>query len=206
MAAINETSGVNSQENVFGEVRANWVWILTLGIIFIILGTIGLGMTFALTLAGVYLFGILFLIGGGIQMFDAIKCKGWKGILLHLLMSILYVLAGIVIVVNPLGASMIFTLMIAGALIVLGVLRIIMAIQMRGSNGWIWPLIGGIISMVLGAIIFGEWPVSGLWVIGLFVAIELIVNGWSYIFIALAAKNAPETASQAGEGTQPAQA
>ena len=78
----------------------------------------------------------------------------------------------------------------------IGVVRLIMAFQLRGLKNWGWPLIGGIAAIVLGLMILARWPVSGFWVIGLFVAIEMIFSGWSSIFIALAArevgqKNAP---------------
>jgi uncharacterized membrane protein HdeD (DUF308 family) len=69
----------------------------------------------------------------------------------------------------------------------------VIAIQIRNRKNWGWPLLSGFISVLLGLIIAVKWPVSGLFVIGLFVAIELIMHGWSYIFIALAAKSALET-------------
>ena len=59
----------------------------------------------------------------------------------------------------------------------------------RGAAGWLWTLLGGALSVVLGVMIINEWPQSGLWVIGLFVAIEILFAGWSQIMIALAAKN-----------------
>ena len=65
-----------------------------------------------------------------------------------------------------------------------------MSFQLRPAGGWWWVLLSGIMSIVLGAIILAQWPATGLWVIGLVIAIELIVNGWSYIFVALAAKSA----------------
>jgi len=183
----NELSG---QHQVFGAVRENWGWILALGIIFVILGFIGLGMSFAVTMASVLMYGVLLLVGAGVQFVDAAKCKGWKGIVWHVLIALLYAVAGIAVIANPLAASVILTLMLAGALIVIGLIRGIMAFQMRGFRNWIWPLLGGLVSIILGAIIMANWPVSGLWVIGLFVSIELIVNGWSYIFVALSAKSA----------------
>jgi uncharacterized membrane protein HdeD (DUF308 family) len=70
----------------------------------------------------------------------------------------------------------------------IGVLRLIMAFQLRAMKNWGWPLIGGIAAIVLGLMILAQWPVSGLWVIGLFVAIEMIFSGWSYIFISLGAR------------------
>jgi uncharacterized membrane protein HdeD (DUF308 family) len=112
------------------------------------------------------------------------------------LIAVLYLIAGAVVIRNPLGASLMLTLIFAGLLLAAGVVRIVIAVQLRGLRNWIWPLIGGIASMILGLIIIAGWPISGLWVIGLFVAIELIIHGWSYVFIALAARAA---ASHQGE-------
>ena len=60
MAANSESVVASARHAVFGELAKNWGWLLAFGIVFIILGTIGLGMTFALTLASVFLFGILY--------------------------------------------------------------------------------------------------------------------------------------------------
>jgi uncharacterized membrane protein HdeD (DUF308 family) len=200
--AESETPVASAGLERFGDLQKNWGWLLALGILFIILGTIGLGMTVVLTAASVWLFGVLMLVGGGFQFVDAFKCKGWKSVVWHVLIAVLYVIAGIVVMSQPLVAASILTLMLAGAITAVGIMRVIMAFQHRHSKGWVWPLVGGIVSIILGVMIFSQWPVSGLWVIGLFVAIEMIVNGWSYIFIALAAKNAgkAESARTAGTG------
>lgn len=181
----------------FGEVGKNWGWLLALGVLFIILGTIGLGMTFTLTVASVLLFGVLILIGGVAQLVQAFQDKGWKSVVWHVLIALLYIAAGILVMRNPVGASLLLTVMLAGALVAVGVLRIIMAFQLRGDSGWVWLLIGGIVTLLLGFMIFAKWPVSGLWVIGLFVAVEMIVNGWSYIAIALAARRVRKAAAEA---------
>ena len=177
--------------DALGNLKKNWGWMLAVGIIFIALGTIGLGMSGALTLASVMVFGILMLIGGGVQLADAFKCTGWKGMLWHVLIALLYVAAGFLMINRPLLASTAITAMLAGAFMVIGVFRIFIAIRMRGHKGWVWLLIAGLISLALGIMIMNQWPVSGLWVIGLFVAIEMIFHGWSYVLLALAVKNAP---------------
>jgi len=185
---------------VLGDLIHNWGWLLAQGILLVVLGTIGLGMTIWLTLASVFIFGVFLVIGGGVQIFQTFKCKGWESILWHALIAVLYVLAGLNIMADPLAASTLFTLLLAGALVGIGVVRLIMAFQLRGVKNWGWPLIGGIAAMVLGFMILARWPVSGLWVIGLFVAIEMIFSGWSYIFIALGAK---EMGKQTAGATQP---
>ncbi len=201
MAPDNATEVGYMQDAVFGDVKENWGWLLGVGILCLILGIVGIGMSVGLTIAGVLMFGILILVAGGIQLINAFKCKGWKGILWHLVAAVLYLFAGVMVISAPMLASMVFTLMLAGVLILVGIIRAIMAFQLRGFKNWIVPLIGGIISIILGAIILAEWPISGLWVIGLFIAIELIVNGWSYIFIALAARQAGQVAVRPSETT-----
>jgi len=187
--------------NVLGDLKKNWGWMLALGIIFVILGFIGLGMQIALTLASVVFLGVLLLIGAGAQIVDAFKCKGWKSIVWHVLTAILYGVAGVIIIIDPLVASIIFTLVLGFIILLAGITRIIMAFHIKGMKGWGWPLVGGIISVILGLLIVAQWPISGLWVIGLFVAIEMIVSGWSYIFLALAARQAGTATSAPAQDT-----
>jgi uncharacterized membrane protein HdeD (DUF308 family) len=191
MSSNNEAALTTVQDTIFGDLKKNWGWLLAPGISSIVLGTLGFYMTFALTLTSVLFFGILLLVGGLFQLAQAFTCKGWKAVLWHVLIGLLYVAAGIDIIYNPVRASEILTLILAGILIAVGVSRIIMAIQIRGAvDGWYWSLLSGLVSILLGGMIIAQWPASGLWVIGLFVAIELLFNGWSTIFVALAARKA----------------
>jgi len=189
-----DASAVSPSEAIFGEVSKNWGWLLCLGILFIILGVIGLGRLVALSLADDSFFGILIVIGGVAQFGEALKCKGWKGLAFHVLIAVLYVAGGVFVIQDPLAASVILTWILAAVLISVGIVRAVMALQIRTTGSWFVPLLGGILSIILGGLILVKWPLSGLFVIGLFIAIELITNGWSYIFIALAARRASKTA------------
>jgi uncharacterized membrane protein HdeD (DUF308 family) len=190
MPTTDEAAVSTLQDTVFGELKQNWGWLLALGIALIVLGTLGLWMTFAMTLASVMLFGALLVVGGAFQLGNAFQLKGWKSVLGHILIALLYIAAGVVIFSDPIFASVGLTMALAWILIVVGVLRMFMAFQLWAVEGWFWPLISGIISILLGGMILAQWPASGFWVIGLFVAIEMIMNGWSSIFVALAARKA----------------
>ena len=194
MAAETVESAASSPQAIFGELTQNWGWLLCLGILFIILGVIGLGRLFALSLAGTLFFGVLIIIGGVAQFIEALKCKGWKSLAYHVLIAVLYVVGGIFVIQNPFAAKLLLTWILAAVLICVGIIRVVMALQMRATGSWFVPLLGGLISIILGGLILVKWPLSGLFVIGLFIAIELITNGWSYIFIALAARKASKTA------------
>ncbi len=169
--------------------KRGWGWILGLGILFLVLGIIGLGMVVGLTLASMFFFGILLIIAGLSHVVDVFKNCHWKGILGHALIAVLYIAGGCTVLYDPFLASTLITGILAGVLIVIGVTRIVMAITLKNAKGWGWLLLAGLSAIILGILIIAQWPISGLWVIGLFIAIEMIINGWTYIFIALALRN-----------------
>jgi uncharacterized membrane protein HdeD (DUF308 family) len=174
----------------FGDLEKFWGWLFVLGLFSILLGTLGLGMTFVLTDMAMVFFAALLIVGGVFQLLDALKCNGWKSTAWHVLIALLYVAAGVYMAIHPQLAAVSLTLVIGAMLLAVGLLRAIMAFQIKPAKGWWWPLVSGVISLALGGMILSEWPQSGEFIIGLFIAIELIFNGWSYLFIALAARAA----------------
>jgi uncharacterized membrane protein HdeD (DUF308 family) len=177
----------------FGQLGRRWRWLLGFGILSVVLGMIGLSMAAILTLASVVFYGIILLVDGGIQLLQSFQSSGWKAKLWHILISVLYVVGGIIVVRNPILASSILTLSLAGVITAVGLMRIGMAINMKGALGWVLVLIGGILALSLGIMIFARWPASSLVVIGTFISIELIINGWSAMTVAFAARSATES-------------
>ncbi len=180
-------NGITADRSFFGDLAMNWGWLLALGIIQLVLGIIGLAMTVSLTVATILVYGILLLIAGGAQIVQSFSAKGWRSILLHVAIAVLYVIIGLVIIYNPLVASLAVTLAIGFLFTITGVIRGIMAFQMKNSKNWGWYLLSAAASIILGLLIVTQWPTSALWVIGLFVALELIFNGWASIMLAITA-------------------
>jgi uncharacterized membrane protein HdeD (DUF308 family) len=174
----------------FGDVQKNWGWLLALGILALVLGTVGVGRAFAVTLAGVLFFGWLILLAGVFEIFELFQCRGWKSFFWQALVAVLHVLAGIVTIRNPLLASSVMTLVLAASIFAGGLLRIVLALQHRDHGGWIWALIGGVAGVLVGGMIASGWPASSFFVIGLFISIELILHGWTLVALALAARSA----------------
>jgi uncharacterized membrane protein HdeD (DUF308 family) len=164
--------------------------LLMFGILLIVLGIIGLGMAFFITMASVMFYGILLLIGGAAQLARSFVAVSWRTKLWHILISLLYLFGGIVVIRNPELVSGFLTLLLATAITGIGVFRIIMAIQIRERKGWIWVLISGIVALTLGIWMFSNLAELSLIIIGLFISIELMVNGWSVVTLALAARAA----------------
>ena len=184
------TSEENTLEQVTGAIRKNRGWLMFMGIVMVILGTIGLSMEVQLTVVSVLYFGVLILFGGLVMLVDAFRAGAWKSKLWHVLIALGYCAAAIVMIVNPAVSAVWITLFLAGFFVVSGVFRLIIGFQSRGTvANWGWIVVAGLVSMVLGIIIFAEWPVSGLWVIGLFIAFELILQGFSMISIAWSSRS-----------------
>lgn len=171
------------------EVRANWGWLMFMGVALTILGIIGLYMAGTLTIVSILWFGILVIAGGVLTLIDAFRAVGWKAKLWEILIALVYIVAGAVMVMNPGASAVWFTMFIAAFLFISGIFRIVIGFQIRDEvKGWGWTVFGGVASIVLAFMIFAQWPLSGLWVIGLFIAIEMIMQGTSMISIAMAAK------------------
>ena len=169
---------------IVAPLQRNWGWILGLGILFLILGMIGLGMVVGLTLVSMIFFSALLFVAGITHIIDVFKHREWQGIIWQSFIGVLYIAAACVVFYDPFLASTLITAMLAGVLIVIGITRIFMAFALKDTKSWFWLLLAGITALILGILILIQWPISGLWVIGLFIAIEMIMTGWTYIFIA----------------------
>jgi uncharacterized membrane protein HdeD (DUF308 family) len=173
-----------------GAVRHHWRWILASGIAFIGLGSMAFTYSVFVTLASVFVLGGVLVFGGIFQAIHAFKVSQWNGFLLELLMAILYVIVGLVMVAHPEAGALSVTLLIAVFFLVGGLSRIA-AGTMLHPPGRAWLLLSGIVTLLLGMLIWAEWPASGLWVIGTFVAIDMVFSGTRLIMLALNARSLP---------------
>ncbi|WP_367607263.1 HdeD family acid-resistance protein [Legionella sp. W05-934-2] len=165
--------------------QRNWGWLLFLGILFVILGTVGLGMLVSITVMSMYFIAVLLFIAGFAQLADSFKCLHWHGMLWHLVIAFLYLIAGALVSYDPLMASTLITAFLAWLFIFMGIARTILWFKLNKAPGTGWFLLSALASLALGVILLVHWPMSGVWFIGLIIAIELIVAGWTYILLAV---------------------
>lgn len=180
-------------DTILNELPVNWKWLLALGIFMLIAGTLGIVMSVVLTLASVLFFGILVGTAGVLQLIQGVqsKEKKWIGKAQHFLIALLYIVTAGLIFWDPVAASQGMTLVLAALFTAIGITRIYHAIRcQRQQWKWVLPVLLGLVDLVLAAIIILGWPATGLWIIGLFIAIELIMNGWFITLLALRVKKA----------------
>ncbi|MDT6939288.1 HdeD family acid-resistance protein [Brucella pseudogrignonensis] len=177
-----------NRSNLPTEVTTKWGWFVALGVALLILGGIAFGNLVLATVVSVYYVGIMMLVAGIIEIIHAFGVKTWGGFFFWLLSGLLYAAAGIVAFTNPFLAASVFTIFLAAALIGAGVFRIWMGFKSKPAAGWGWIVAAGVITTLAGLVIAMQWPVNSLFILGLFLAIDLIFQGWSFIAFGLGIK------------------
>jgi uncharacterized membrane protein HdeD (DUF308 family) len=180
------------------EVTKNWGWFLALGILLIVGGSVALGSAFLMTIFSMKLLGWLMICGGVLQSVHAFRCREWGGFFVELLTGLLYVVVGFMIVSNPGATAVTLTLLITMFLMFGGIFRILVALVVKFPN-WGWLLLHGVVNLALGIFIWNRLPEAGLWMIGLLIGIDMMLNGWSLVMLGLTAKNLPAAIAARGE-------
>jgi uncharacterized membrane protein HdeD (DUF308 family) len=162
-----------------------WFFWLVVGILSIIAGMVALANPFAATLAAELMAGYMFLIIGILTIFTAFQDQGWGARIWALLLGALITVFGFNLVANPLQGVLQLTMIVASLMMVMGIFRIIIAFTPVAQGARIFLILAGIVSIVLSMMIFSNFPESSFIVLGVLLAIELISNGVSMIFVAL---------------------
>lgn len=163
-----------------------WKWFLGIGILLILLGAVAIGYAKWATEVTVVLLGLLLLGAGILQMLSTTYASKWSGFPLALLLGLFYVIAGALCIFKPLQTASALSLLIAALLLIGGIFRLVSALRLRFDN-WGWVVVNGLVSVFLGLLILAEWPASGIWVIGLFIGIDLIFIGCYWVRLSLLA-------------------
>lgn len=98
------------------------------------------------------------------------------------------VICGILVLFDPLRGLAALTLVLAIYFVIDGIQRIVLAFRLRPVDGWGWVLFGGLLSILLGVLIWSRWPLSGVWAVGTLVGIHILFGGWTMIAITMAAR------------------
>lgn len=163
--------------NAPGGLAAHWGWLVALGVALALLGAVAIWRARTATLVYVVFLGILLLAAALAVFIAAFSLTGyWTAFFIHVLWAVLLAIIGVVLVTRPAISAEAITLVMAFYFLVAGVVGIGFAVFSHVQNQWL-AIFDGVVSVTLGALLLSGWPVSGLWAIGLFVGIDLILRG-----------------------------
>ena len=192
MSLTNPSGGPNLTEVLKKSAHDHWRMFLAEGIVLLVLGAVAIVAPPLAGVATTIILGWLFLVGGIIGLVSTFGARQAPGFAWSLLSALVAVIAGVVLLWNPVQGLITLTYVLIAFFIVDGVLIIALAITHRRalSGRWEWMMVNGIIDLVLAAVIITGLPGTLFWALGLLVGIDLVFGGASLIAMALAARKA----------------
>jgi uncharacterized membrane protein HdeD (DUF308 family) len=185
MPTITETMKTDTAATPLG---LRWGWLLALGIVQIVTGSIAIAVPVVASLAAVGVFGAVLLVTAILQLIHAFKVRAWPRSAWYGLGGVLYAIAGVLVVVYPLAGALTLAVMIAILFIADGTLRIVFGMTVRPIAGWGWLIAAGIGSIVVGVFLSLGWPATALWATGLLLGVNLIFTGVMNATLAVASR------------------
>ncbi len=150
-----------------------------------LLGFFALTYEIVTTAAVATFIGCILMFGCAFQLIKVFTIHGWKSHLWYALVALAYGVAGYVFIAHPFQAAIAFTLFLGWAILIGGIFRAVLAFKMRHHKGAGWVLFSSAISIILGGLIISQWPATGLYMLGLFLGVELIFAGAGWLGLAL---------------------
>lgn len=175
------------------ELRESWRYLMGAGIVIAILGVLAIFAPFVTGVGLSILLGAFLVVGGIVHFAHAFSARGWTGSLWQIVLAIVYAVAGISLLVNPVFGLTTLTILLIIYLLVDGVAEIIVGLQSRSEPRWGWLVASGVISLVLAGLLWAGFPSTALWAIGLLFGISLLSTGISMVAIAYGVRKLPES-------------
>lgn len=121
--------------------------------------------------------GVMMIVAGAAEIGMGWHMKNWGRLILLCAAGAFLLVAGVLCVLNPLLAASALTLCLGAGLCATGLVRIYVASQMGSDTPWRIAVLSGLVTFILGVIIIASWPVNSRYVLGLFLAIDLVFYG-----------------------------
>ncbi len=165
------------------DLAAQWGWLLIFGVGLVVLGVAAVARSMTATFASMTFFGALLVLAAAVEAAAAVWSGHWAGFFQHTLAAILYGVLGLIFLMRPMITAEVLTFVMALFFLAGGLFHLVGAF-MLGFSGSFWLIIDALITIALGVMILAQWPASGLWVIGLFIGVDLIFYGLAWVGIA----------------------
>jgi uncharacterized membrane protein HdeD (DUF308 family) len=153
---------------------------------------LGVAAVLAPAVAGsalVIVIGIILLMAGSIPIVRELKAEASMEKAVGLILGIITSLTGIAVISHPLFGLAFLTSLLVIYFVVEGVWKIVVSFRYKPATGWKWLLSSGVLSLILGLLIWKQWPVSGLWAVGVLVGVNLMGTGLALVTLAFTLKS-----------------
>jgi uncharacterized membrane protein HdeD (DUF308 family) len=171
-------------------VRQASTWSIVWGVLLILFGMLAVGSPFVAAVAVSVVVAWLIILAGVVHLILAFHAHGAGSMIWKLLVGLAYLLFGVYLIMHPLLGVASLTLVLASLFLIEGILDIVLFFRMRPMRGSSWVLIDGVITLLLGVLIYIHWPSSSIWAIGTLVGVSMIISGITRVMLSLVARKA----------------
>lgn len=176
-------------------VRQASTWSIVWGVLLIVFGMLAIGSPFVAAIAVNVAVAWLIVLAGVVHLILAFHAHGAGSLIWKLLVGLAYLCFGVYLIAHPLLGIASLTLVLASLFLVEGILDVVLFFRMRAMQGSGWVLLDGIVTLLLGLLIYRQWPSSAAWAIGTLVGVSMIISGVTRVMLSLAVRKATETVS-----------
>lgn len=160
------------------------------GTLLVLFGMLAVGSPFLAAVAVNVVIGWLIVLAGAVHLTLAFSAHSAGNVIWKLLVGLAYLAFGVYVILHPVLAVASLTLILASLFLIEGVLDVVLFFKMRPMRGSNWVLIDGIITLLLGLMIYAQWPSSSVWAIGTLVGVSMIISGFTRVMMSLAVRKA----------------
>lgn len=165
-------------------------WAIGLGILMMVLGMVAIAAPIFTSFAANLVLGWLFILGGIVQGIYAFQHhQRGRSLFLNVVLALIALIVGIILIANPLAGVVSLTLLVGLYFLADGIFRVFLAFQLRPQPRWGWVLINAILMIILGVLIWSQWPFNAPWLLGLLVGVGLLVNGFASLIYGITVRS-----------------
>ena len=165
-------------------------WSIVMAVLMIIVGIIAMLAPWEFGLVIALVVGWSAIFNGVAQIIYGFRTHGGWHVALEIILGIIYIIAGVYLLMHPVGGLLALTLVLACFLLVYGFFALMLAFRIKPLKGWGWVLFDAIITILLGLLIWAHWPFNSDWVVGTLFGISIFISGITRLMVSLALKNA----------------
>jgi uncharacterized membrane protein HdeD (DUF308 family) len=182
-----------AQQTPSGIVRSASTWSIVWGVSLIILGMLAVGSPFLAAVAVNAVLAWLIVLAGVVHLTVAFHTREAGSLIWRLLVGLAYICFGVYLIARPAVGVASLTLVLASLFLVEGILNIVSFFRIRSTRGSSWVLLDGIVTLLLGLMIYTQWPSSSAWAIGTLVGVSMIISGVARVMVSFAVRKAADT-------------
>ncbi len=164
-------------------IRKNAGLTVASGVVLIVAGLLAILSPLVAGLSITIMVGAMLAVSGISQCFLAFRAGAFGRALVVFIIGVLMTIAGFYMISQPVSGLATLTLILMAYLIASGILEIVVAFQLRPADGWRLELFNGAVTLILGILLWRQFPLSGAWAIGILFGIKMLFSGWAFVFI-----------------------